>query len=141
PDALAALPQPSRPRRDRAALVARLLRRERALRGERARGRAAERAALDPRLPAALRPCPASPRGRGPADRLLPAHPVPRGRAVRAAALARPPDRRAARRRRRRLPDGGVPAELRADLHAAEGRPHGRRTAAAAPGRACRPDR
>ena len=48
-----------------------------------------------------------------PADRLLPAHPVPADRAVQAAAVARPDPRRAARRRPGRLPAARRRGQLR----------------------------
>src|SRR5207302_8320677 len=74
PDPLAALPRARRPRRHRPALVARLLRGERALRRAGGRGRAAAQPPLGARLPPRLPPRPAPPRRRGPPDRLLPPH-------------------------------------------------------------------
>ena len=59
---------------------------------------------LGARLPAAAGAGDAARAAPGPAHRLLPPHPVPAGRAVRPAAVARAAGRGAARRRPRRLP-------------------------------------
>ena len=73
--------------------------------GRRARRRG--RDGLGARLPAAAGAGDAARAAARPADRLLPAHPVPAHRALRAAAVAPPDPRGAARRRPRRLPAPG----------------------------------
>ena len=88
-------------------------------RGEQAVRRGGRRAGqrgrpgLGARLPAAAGAPDAARPPAGPADRLLPAHPVPAGRAVPAAAVAAPAPRGAARRRPGRLPAAGRRGQLR----------------------------
>ena len=87
------------------------------------RGRRRGRDGLGARLPDAAGAGDAARAAARPADRLLPAHPVPAGGAVPAAALAPAAPRGPARRRRRRVPAAGCGPELRA-----AGPPAGRAT-------------
>ena len=103
--AVAAVPRAPPPARDEPHLVARVPGRERALRRDCRPDRAAQRTGVGPRLPPAADAGddPRSPTR--PADRVVPAHPVPVGRPVRDAAVARRPGARHEQRRPARIPD------------------------------------
>ena len=88
----------------------------------------AQRDGLGARLPVAARAQAAAPAATRRADRLLPAHSLPAGGAVHAAAVAAADHRRPARRRPDRLPT----ARRRAQLRPAGEDPHRRRRRAAA---------
>ena len=126
-DALAAVPR----RRRRIAVPPRLVgglpAGQRAVRRGGRRARRAGRDRLGARLPAAAGPAVAAPAAAGRADRLLPAHPVPAGRAVHAAALADPDRPRPARRRPDRLPTARRRPQLRPAGQVAGRRGHHRR--------------
>ena len=92
------------------------------LRREGRRDRGQGRHGLGARLPAPAGPADAARAAARPPDRVLPAHPVPAGRAVPAAALATADPRGAARGRPGRLPDARRGRQLRAP-GAAAGRP------------------
>ena len=99
-----------------------------------------ERHGLGPRLPAAAGAADAARAATRPADRLLPAHPVPAGRAVPAAAVAPPDPRGPARRRPGRLPAARRRPELRPPGPAA-GRAQDPPRPGLPPGRSDRPGR
>ena len=125
--ALAALPRRGRPAGVPPALVAGLRTGQPALRRGGGRGGGEGRHGLDPGLPAAAaarRAPQAAPR---PADRLLPAHPVPAHRAVHAAAVAHADRRGAARRRPGRLPHPRRRPQLPLARHAHRRRERGAR--------------
>ena len=103
--AVADLPRRRRQARVPPGLVGQLRHGQPPLRRPGGRGRRGGRDGLGPRLPAAAGAPDAARAAARPADRLLPPHPVPAGRAVRAAPVAAPDPRGAARRRPRRLPD------------------------------------
>ena len=94
-DAVAAVPRRGRRIAVPPRLVGGLPAGQRAVRRGGRRARGARRDRLGARLPAAAGPAVAPPAAAGRADRLLPAHPVPAGRAVHAAAVADPDRRRA----------------------------------------------
>ena len=106
------------PRRDRAPgvpprVVGHLRRRQPALRRPDRPGRGPGCRGLGAGLPAPARPADAAEAAARPADRLLPAHPLPAARALRPAALARPDPRGPARRGPGRVPAARRRAELR----------------------------
>ena len=94
-------------------LVGALRRGQSAVRRPGRRGGRPRRDRLGARLPAAARPGDAAPAARRRPHRLLPAHPVPAGRAVQPAAVAHPDHQGPARRRPDRLPAARRRAQLR----------------------------
>ena len=111
---VAALPRPGRQAGVPPRVVGRLRRGQPALRRGRGRGRREGRHGLGAGLPAAAGAADAARAAARPADRLLPAHPVPADRAVPAAAVAPPDPRGPARRRPDRLPAVRRRRQLRA---------------------------
>ena len=111
--AVAALPRPGGQAGVPPRVVGLLRRGQPAVRRQGRRAGQRGRAGVGARLPDAAGAADAARAAAGPADRLLPAHPVPAGRAVPAAALAAPAARGAARRRPGRLPAARRRRQLR----------------------------
>jgi hypothetical protein len=121
-DPVAAVPRRGREAGVPPGVVGRLHRRQPPVRRAGGRSRRRGRHRVGARLPDAAGPRDAARAAAGPADRLLPAHPVPTDRALPAAAVAPADPRGPARRRPRRLPAQRRRPELRAPGPAA-GRP------------------